>query len=83
MNVTIYSKEDCSPCIRTKLLLKQRGIAFKENKIDVNDPEKIKEVTDIMASFGVEFRSLPQVIIDGNYVGGFENVLKYLNEHRG
>ena len=80
MNVTVYSKENCGPCIKTKLLLKQRGIAFNENKIDVNNPDQIKEITDVMASHGVEFRSLPQVIIDDKYVGGFEDVMKYLNE---
>lgn len=67
-NVRVYSTLVCPYCIRAKLLLRERGIAFEE--IDVTgDPE--------MRSWLVEKtgrRTVPQIFIGDEPIGGFDDL---------
>jgi glutaredoxin 3 len=66
--VTVYSTEPCSYCARVKGLLKARGIEFSEINLS-KDP-------DGRAALAREtgMRSFPQVIVDGQLIGGFTDV---------
>ncbi len=63
--VTVYTTEPCSFCARVKGLLQARGIEFSEINL-AKDPAGRAELarTTGMLSF-------PQVIVDGELLGGF------------
>jgi glutaredoxin 3 len=67
-NVTVYTTEPCSFCARVKGLLKSRGVEYAEVNLS-KDPEgrvELAQKTGMM--------TFPQVIIDGELVGGFTEV---------
>ena len=66
--VTVYSTEPCAFCARVKGLLKARGVEFSEINLS-KDPDgraALARETGMM--------SFPQVLIDGQLVGGFTEV---------
>jgi glutaredoxin 3 len=66
--VTVYSTEPCAFCARVKGLLKARGIEFSEINLS-KDPDgraALARETGMM--------SFPQVIVDGQLIGGFTDV---------
>ena len=66
--VTVYTTEPCSFCARVKGLLSSRGIEFKEVNL-AKDPDgrmQLVRETGMM--------SFPQVIVDGQVLGGFTEV---------
>jgi glutaredoxin 3 len=67
-DVIVYTTEPCSYCARAKGLLKTRGVEFSEINL-ARDPEgrvELAKQTGMM--------TFPQVIIDGELVGGFTEV---------
>jgi glutaredoxin 3 len=75
-NVTVYTTEPCSFCARVKGLLKSRGVEYAEVNLS-KDPEgrvELARETGMM--------SFPQVIIDGQLVGGFAEVQTAVNSGR-
>ncbi len=66
--VEIYTTPSCPFCVRAKRLLHARGIAYDE--IDVADDAVLRE--DLVRRTGR--RTVPQIFIDGEPVGGFEEL---------
>jgi glutaredoxin 3 len=66
--VTVYTTEPCSFCNRVKGLLHARGVEFAEINL-AKDPEGRAELA---RSTGM--LSFPQVIVDGELLGGFNEV---------
>jgi glutaredoxin 3 len=67
-DVTVYTTEPCAFCARAKGLLKARGVEFEEINLS-KDPagrEELARKTGMM--------SFPQVIVDGQLIGGFTEV---------
>ena len=67
-DVTVYTTEPCSYCARAKGLLKARGVEFSEVNL-ARDPEgrvELAKQTGMM--------TFPQVLIDGELIGGFTEV---------
>jgi glutaredoxin 3 len=67
-DVTVYTTEPCAFCARVKGLLKSRGVEFTEINLskDPTGRAELARKTGMM--------SFPQVIIDGELVGGFTDV---------
>ena len=73
-NVIIWSKYNCPYCDQAKALLKQRDVRFEERKIgDGYTKEELLEAVPTA-------RTLPQIIINGNLIGGFTELRKYIDE---
>ena len=73
--VAIYCTSVCSYCARAKALLRQKGFAFAE--IDVSqDPRGCDEMMRRVGSG----RSVPQIFIDDQRVGGWDD-LCWLESH--
>ncbi len=66
--ITVYSTEPCSFCARVKGLLKARGLEFSEVNLS-KDPEGRMELVRRTGMM-----SFPQVLIDGELLGGFAEV---------
>lgn len=67
--VEIYTWRTCPFCIRAKNLLAQKGVEFVEYSIDGDEAARNK-----MAQRANGRRSLPQIFINDNHVGGCDDV---------
>ncbi len=66
--VTVYTADPCSFCARAKGLLKARGVEFEEINLS-KDPAGRMELVERTGMM-----SFPQVIVDGELLGGFTEV---------
>ena len=71
-NIEIYTGPLCAFCDRAIALLNKKGVSFK--KIDLaSDPNKMEDM--IKKTNGM--RTVPQIFIDGQHIGGSDK-LQYL-----
>ena len=68
-DVLVYTTEHCPFCIRAKALLDARGVSYREVNLD-RDPEGRAELVRRTGMM-----TFPQVIIDGQLIGGFQETL--------
>ncbi len=66
--VVIYTTEPCSFCARVKGLLKARGVEYAEINLS-RDPDGRVELAQRTGMM-----TFPQVIVDGELLGGFTEV---------
>ena len=72
--VEIYTTTSCPFCVRAKSLLKKKGIAFEEIDVGVD-----LALRDEMVRLAGGRRTVPEIFINGEIVGGFEE-LKALDD---
>ena len=75
-SVTVYTTDHCSRCTSAKTLLESRGIAYEEVNL-ARDPDSRLE---LQRSTGM--LSFPQIVIDGESIGGFAELLEADREGR-
>ena len=68
-DVLVYTTEHCPFCIRAKALLDARGVPYREVNLE-RDPEGRAELVHRTGMM-----TFPQVIIDGELIGGFQETL--------
>lgn len=68
-NVEIYTWSSCPFCLRAKALLTQKNIPFTEYAIDGDEAAR-----DKMAERSNGKRSVPQIFIDDNSIGGCDEL---------
>jgi glutaredoxin 3 len=72
MKAIIWSKYHCPYCDQAKALLLQKGIQFEERKIgDGYTKEELLEAVPTA-------RTVPQIFIDEQLIGGFTELKSYL-----
>jgi glutaredoxin len=72
MKAIVWSKHHCPYCDQAKALLTQKGIAFEERKVgDGYTREDLLEAVP-------DARTVPQIFLDGNLIGGFNELKKHL-----
>jgi glutaredoxin 3 len=67
--VTLYTTDNCSKCAGAKTLLGRREIAYEEINL-ARDPDgraKLSALTGMV--------TFPQIVIDGETLGGFDELL--------
>ncbi|MCC5630833.1 glutaredoxin 3 [Nostoc sphaeroides] len=67
--VEIYTWRTCPFCIRAKSLLKNKGVEFIEYSIDGDEAARNK-----MAQRANGRRSLPQIFINDDHIGGCDDI---------
>ena len=67
--VTVYSTASCPICVRAKSMLSKWNIDYSEVRIDTDERalEQFRKATQ-------GARTVPQIIIDGNLIGGFSEL---------
>lgn len=68
-DIEIYSTAICPYCIAAKNLLKSKGLAWRELRIDL-DPQARRAMDE--RTHGA--RTVPQIFINGTLVGGFDQL---------
>ena len=73
MRSIVYGKQSCPFCQMAKDELRIRGVAF--DYVDLKEIGKTaKEVT------GRDVKTVPQIYIEGEYVGGYDDLMEYFNK---
>jgi glutaredoxin 3 len=75
-NVTIYTTDRCPMCVGAKALLERRGIGYEEVNLS-RDPDGRAELQRVTGML-----SFPQIVIDGESLGGFSELLAADREGR-
>lgn len=76
MKAEVYTKENCIFCIRAIKLLEDHGI--EHDIIDVNPLNKEELIARVEKATGTAPRTVPQIFIESEYVGGFDDLEKRL-----
>ena len=72
MKATVWSKNACPFCVQAKALLESKGIEFEERNVSADwTREQLLEAVPTA-------RTLPQIFLDDNYIGGFTELRKHL-----
>ena len=72
MKAIVWSKNQCPFCVQAKALLESRGIEYEERNVSQDwTREQLFEAVPTA-------RTLPQIFLDGEYVGGFTELRKKL-----
>ena len=67
--IEIYSRAFCGYCDAAKNLLKAKGLEFTEIRVDM-DPDQLPKMLE--RTNGA--RSMPQIFINGEHIGGFTDL---------
>jgi len=73
MKAIVWSKYNCIFCDQAKTLLELKGIPFEEKKI--GDGYTKEELLESVPNA----RSVPQIFLDDEYIGGFNELKAKLN----
>jgi glutaredoxin 3 len=67
--VTMYTTDFCPYCDSAKMLLNKRGISYEEINL-ARDPDGRAQLSQRTGMF-----TFPQIVIDGESIGGFRELL--------
>ena len=70
-SVVIYSKDHCPYCDMAKNWMKSKSIEFTEHKIGTNGFTRENLLEAVPTA-----RTVPQIIIDGELIGGWDDLRK-------
>ena len=74
--IKMYTTQTCPFCVRTKALLKQRGVqSINEIQVDIH-PHARNEMVQLTGR-----RTVPQIFIGNTHVGGYDDL--YALDQRG
>jgi glutaredoxin 3 len=73
MKAIVWSKDQCPFCVQAKALLDSKGIEYEERNIMHGwTKEQLLEAVPTA-------RTLPQIFLDGEPIGGFNELRQHLN----
>ena len=75
MQITIYSKNNCTYCDKAKALIKGLGLEYEEKKM-----ESFDSVDAMLKDIGKKVMSMPQIKIDGKLIGGYNQLIEHFVE---
>ena len=77
MKIVIYRKNNCIYCSKAKTLVKNLGLEYEEKSLEKDfGSDPIKLIEDI----GKNVRAMPQIKIDGELVGGYNQLVEYFEK---
>ena len=74
MDAVVYGTEDCGWCESVVRSLKKHTTSI--TRVNVREPDNLEEMKKFA---GKDAKSVPQVVIDGKYIGGYTETERYLN----
>jgi glutaredoxin len=72
MQAIVWSTATCAFCVQAKALLAAKNISYEERIIGQNwtKEDLLQEIPNA--------RTVPQIILDGVYIGGYTDLVNYL-----
>lgn len=77
-NAVIYTKDNCPYCVRAKKILAELGATIEEISAVEHRDALIESVTEIT---GHAPKTVPQIFLNGDYIGGHDDLVKYVKEN--
>jgi len=77
MKIVIYSKNNCVYCNKAKQLVKNLRLDYTEKKM-----EEFESVEEMIKDIGKKVRTMPQIKIDDNLIGGYNQLVEYFVEKK-
>ena len=74
MFAVVYGTKRCNFCTQVINELEKEGATVE--KKDVSEPNNLIEMRE---AAGENARTVPQVVVDGKYIGGYTEVHRFLN----
>jgi len=72
----IWTKDNCGFCIRAKQLVTQKGHSYEEKKVAPTE-HTMNELLGIVPAA----RTFPQILLYGELVGGYTDLVEYFKEN--
>ena len=72
--ITIYGKPMCPFCDKAKALCEQRGYAYEYKTLGTDYSKE-----ELLETFPGA-RTVPQIVINGEKIGGWDQMVKYIEE---
>lgn len=76
--ITIYTKSNCIYCDKVKEILD--GLIVSCDSYLEHDREEF--LSTMKKQIGKEYKTFPMVFMDGTFIGGYEDTLRYLEHKR-
>jgi glutaredoxin 3 len=68
--IEVYSTAVCPYCVAAKNLLKAKGLAWEEVRVDTDPAQR-----DLMLQRSGGRRTVPQIFINNQHVGGYDDLV--------
>jgi glutaredoxin len=75
-NFTVWSQPNCPACMQAKMLLQNHGQFYTERMLGTEGNEK-----DILFSLAPGVKSVPQVFVGDEHIGGLSDLRKYISDN--
>ena len=75
MKAVVWSKDQCPYCVMAKNLLKNEGVEYEERNISQGSWTREQLLAAVPHA-----RTLPQIFLDGNLIGGYDQLKKYFHK---
>lgn len=75
MRIVLYSKDKCTYCSKSKVMLDNLGLKYTEKKF-----ENFDSVESFKKDIGKDVRTIPQIKINGELIGGYHQLIEYLDD---
>jgi glutaredoxin 1 len=73
--ITIYGKANCGFCTKAKDTASKHGLEWEYKDVGLS-----AFMEELLERSEVKPKSVPQIWIDGTYVGGYNEFVRYLEE---
>jgi glutaredoxin 3 len=74
MEAELFTRPGCGYCVAAKQLLVKRNIKYVER--DITNRTHWDEIKSRVPSF----RTVPQIFLDGQHIGGFDDLARHLRQ---
>ena len=74
--ITIYGKANCGFCTKAKAFAEQRMLRFEYKDVGISKDT----LNELMDRAPVQVKSVPQIFIGNEHIGGYNEFTKYVEE---
>lgn len=69
--IDVYTSSSCPYCTKAKKLLQMLDLEYSEHNVDEDFDDMCE---DLALQFGKPIQTVPQIIVNGRYVGGYTDL---------
>lgn len=69
--IEVFTTSTCPYCVKAKKLLQMLNLEYIEHEVDDDFDGMCEELS---TTFGKQVQTVPQIIINGHYVGGYSDL---------